>query len=116
MDTQIASTQKIDIEIGLNKSKVPAEIKWKSSDAPANYPMQESKAVLVSFYDKSTGDTLKLDLWTVELQVNEMDRFMFHTLRGLADTYMKATQNKKLADEMQQFVNYFAEQTKLFEK
>lgn len=114
MDTQITKTQTLEIEIGLNKSKMPADIKWQSSDAPPNYPKQEAKAMLISFFDKATGDTLKIDLWTVEMQVNEMDAFMFYTLRALADTYLKATNNKEMAEQMQSFVSYFGEKTKLF--
>ncbi|HMX84190.1 MAG TPA: gliding motility protein GldC, partial [Saprospiraceae bacterium] len=69
-----------------------------------------------SLFDSKVKDTLKIDLWTNELQVVEMDRFMFQTLRGLADTYMKATNNHKLANEMQQFVTYFGEQTEIIPK
>ncbi len=116
MDTKITKTQKLEIEIGLNKSKTPADIKWSSSDAPANYPKQEAKAMLISFFDKTTGDTMKIDLWTVEMQVNEMDAFMFYTLRALADTYLKATNNKEMAEQMQSFVSYFGEKTKVLEK
>ncbi len=115
MDNQINATQKLEIEIGLNKSKMPVDIKWKSSDAPVDYPKQEAKAMLVSFFDKISGDTLKIDLWTVEMQVNEMDRFFYYTLGALADTYLKATNNKEMAEEMQQFTRYFAEKTKLFD-
>lgn len=115
MDTQIKTTRKLEIEIGLNKSKMPADIKWHTSDAPVDYPKQEAKAMLISFFDKTTGDTLKIDLWTVEMQVNEMDRFVFYTLGALADTYLKATNNKEMAEEMQQFTRYFAEKTKLFD-
>ena len=45
------------------------------------------------------------------MQVIEMDRFVFQTLRGLADTYFKATQNAELATSMRQFVHYFGEKT-----
>jgi hypothetical protein len=42
-----------------------------------------------------------------------MDRFFFQTLRAMADTYFKATQNRELAVEMQKFVQYFGEKTKI---
>ncbi len=56
-------------------------------------------------------ETLKIDLWTKDMQVLEMDRFFYQTLRGLADTYFRATQNKQVAEDMQRFVQYFGEQT-----
>jgi hypothetical protein len=56
---------------------------------------------------------MKIDLWTTEMQVIEMDRFFFQTLRAMADTYFKATQNAELATAMQQFVQYFGEKTQI---
>ena len=61
-------------------------------------------------------DTIKIDLWTKEMQVVEMDRFFFQTLKGLSDTYFKATNNAELASAMRQFVQYFGEQTEIIPK
>ncbi|MGA1582568.1 MAG: hypothetical protein ACO4CH_04870 [Saprospiraceae bacterium] len=47
------------------------------------------------------------------MQVGEMDRFMYHTLRALGDTYYKATQNEGLANEFQRFVQFFGEKTEV---
>jgi hypothetical protein len=41
---------------------------------------------------------------------------MYQTLRGLADTYYRATQNRELATDMQQFVQYFGEKTEILPK
>ena len=41
---------------------------------------------------------------------------MYQTLKGLADTYHKATKNTKMANDMQKFVDYFAEVVKIFEQ
>ena len=50
------------------------------------------------------------------MQVIEMDRFFFQTLRAMSDTYFKATQNKELAADMQRFVQYFGEKTEIIPK
>ena len=106
----------ITIRIGLDQKSIPKRIEWKAQDDPNNREFTESKAILVSLFDKDTKDTMKIDLWTTEFQVDEMDRFMYQTLKGLADTYFKATKNKKVANDMQKFVDYFAEEVKIFEK
>ncbi len=106
----------ITIRISLNDKSIPKRIEWKAQDDPNSQEFTESKAVLVSLFDKETKDTLKIDLWTTEFQVDEMDRFMYQTLKGLADTYHKATKNTKMANDMQKFVDYFAEEVKIFEK
>lgn len=104
---------KINIEVELNEQKVPEKINWSSSDGNANTKMMECKAMLLSLFDKDSSDTLKIDLWTTEMQVIEMDRFMYQSLRALADTYFKATQNKELAEDMQKFVQYFGEKIEI---
>jgi gliding motility-associated protein GldC len=63
--------------------------------------------------DPETLDTLKIDLWTTKLQIQEMDRFLYQTLRSMADSYQKATGNTGLANEMQKFAQYFGEKTEI---
>jgi gliding motility-associated protein GldC len=111
-DTPIISRySQIRIKIGLDQTQTPAEIWWDADDAPEAQKPQECKAMLLALFDKEHRDTLKIDLWTNDFQVQEMDRMMFHTLRGLADTYLKATKNTELANNMQQFAQYFGEKT-----
>ena len=42
--------------------------------------------------------------------------FFYNTLRALADTYVRATGNQKLAGAMQQFAAYFGEQSEVLKK
>lgn len=116
MDKNIVKTSNIDIEIGMNEAKMPVSIRWKASDNPAQNNFQDSKALLVTLFDEKSKDTLKIDLWTTDLQVAEMDRIMFQTLNALADTYFKATNNRELAGAMQQFARYFGEKTEIIPK
>ncbi len=113
MDKKIKKTSEIKIKVGLNEEKMPVQMTWSSSDDPQGTRPHECKAMLLALFDKDTKDTLKIDLWTKEMQVSEMDRFFFQTLKGLADTYYRATQNKELATVMQQFAGYFGEQTEI---
>ncbi|MEM9884612.1 MAG: gliding motility protein GldC [Bacteroidota bacterium] len=106
----------INIEIDLDESNVPKSIHWQSTDNPNGASPQECKAMLLALFDKDHLDTLKIDLWTKEMQILEMDRFFYQSLRAMADTYYKATQNNELASQMQQFVQYFGEQTGIIEK
>ncbi len=101
---------KIEINVTLDDNKVPETIEWQSSDQ-AEQGFKEVKAMFVALFDKETLDTYKIDLWTKELQVMEMDRFVFQGLRSLADTYMKATNNAEMANDMRRFVQYFGEKT-----
>ena len=99
----------IQIRVALDKDKRPATIHWQADDNPQGE--REAKAFMLSLFDEESKDTLKIDLWTTEMKVMEMDRFVFQTLRGISDTYYKATQNAEMASQMQNFVQYFGEKT-----
>ena len=107
----IAKTSQIRITVGLDEKNVPAQLEWEADDSPNTGKPVPCKAMLLSLFDRENMDTVKIDLWTKDMQVNEMDRLFYQTLRGLADTYFKATQNKDLAVDMQKFVHYFGEKT-----
>lgn len=106
----------IRIQVGLNDANHPVEINWTADDQQVGQDMQSSKAMLLALFDRETLETLKIDLWTKDMQVVEMDRFFFQTLRSLADTYYRATQNAALATDFQRFVQYFGEQTEIIPK
>lgn len=106
----MSKKSQLRITVTLDDKNVPEAIHWDADDNPTG---SESKAMLLSLFDRQTLDTVKIDLWTKDMQVNEMDRFFFQTLRAMADTYFKATQNRELAVDMQKFVQYFGEKTQI---
>lgn len=114
--SDVKRTSDINIKVGLDEQNVPIRLDWQSTDNPDSNAPQECKAMLLALFDKENLDTLKIDLWTKEMQVIEMDRFFYQTLRGMADTYFRATQNQELAKEMQKFVQYFGEKTEVLAK
>ncbi len=101
----------IHIKVGLDEDNYPVEIEWQTDQEGSE--SQVCKAMLLALFDKENRETAKIDLWTNDMQVMEMDRFFFQTLRGMADTYHKATRNAKLASAMQQFVQFFGEETEI---
>lgn len=112
----MSKKSEIKINIKLDDQNVPESIHWMSTDNPEGTEAKECKGMLLSLFDKDTMDTLKIDLWTKEMQVVEMDRFFYQNLRAMADTYFRATQNKEMAGQLQQFANYFGEKTEVIPK
>ena len=112
--SEVNKKSDIVISVGLDKENVPVEILWKSEDGSNSF--EPCKGMLLALFDEDKLDTIKLDLWTKNMQVHEMDRFMFQTLRGLADTYYKATQNTDLANQFQNFIQYFGKVTGIIEE
>lgn len=105
----------IKITVELDSKKQPEKITW-AADSADGVQTRESKAVLLSFFDKESLETFKIDLWTNDMQIAEMDRLMFHTLRALTETYYKATKNEELANHMRSFVDHFGEFTTIIPK
>ena len=100
----------IEINVKLGEDHIPENIAWRSTQNETE-DWSDSKAMLLSFFDTKTRDTLKIDLWTKEMQIMEMDRFFYYTLRSMGDTYLRATNNVQLAEQMQAFVNHFGVST-----
>lgn len=96
----------ISIEIELDENKVPQQIQWTASDSSADM-MQPAKSMMVAFWDGADKSALRIDLWTKDMMVDEMADFYYQTMMGMADTYLRATQQKELVDDMKNFAKEF---------
>lgn len=105
----------ISIEVNLDDKNIPNKISWTAA-SPNGPETRECKAMLLSFFDKETLETFKIDLWTTEMQIAEMDRLMFHSLKALAEAYFNATRNEELSNHMRSFVQHFGEFTGIIPK
>lgn len=103
---------KIEIEVTLDEDQVPSEIRWKADDGTAG-DFKPVKGIFLSLFDEKSEETMKLDLWTKEFRVDEMDKFVFQALRTMADSYYKATNNGDMANHMVQFAQFFGTETGL---
>ena len=99
-------TSNINIEIQLDDDKVPQQINWKASDSTADM-MQPAKSMMIAFWDGADKSALRIDLWTKDMMVDEMADFYYQTMMGMADTYLRATQQKDLVEDMKTFANDF---------
>jgi gliding motility-associated protein GldC len=104
-------SSQIRITINLDEQNMPTSIDWDADDRNEGDQPIACKAMLLSLFERDTMDTMKIDLWATDMQVNEMDKFFFQSLRAMADTYFRATQNREMAVDMQRFVHYFGEKT-----
>ena len=115
-NNQVVKSSDITIRVGLDAQNIPTTIEWQAQDSPDTPEFKACKAMLLAVFDEEYRDTYKIDLWTNQLQIGEMNKFMYQTLRGLADTYFRATNNKEVANDMRKFVQYFGEQTEVTAK
>lgn len=101
----------IKIEVVLDENKVPEELYWSAEDG-AIYK-EEAKAMMLSMWDGKQQETLRIDLWTKDMPVDEMKKFFHQTLVAMSDTYNRATQDEKMTATMKDFCDYFAEKLEL---
>ncbi len=101
----------IKIKIQLDENKVPEQILWSAPDA--GEINQKSEAILMSLWDSEVQNSLRIDLWTKEMKVDQMKTFFHQTLVAMSDTYERATNDEKMADDMRKFCQYFAEELNL---
>lgn len=96
----------IKIDVLLDPNKVPEQINWSATDSTANM-VQKATAMSVAFWDGADKTALRIDLWTKDMMVDEMADFYYQTLMGMADTFLRATQNQELTAEMKVYAKDF---------
>jgi len=106
----------IKLMILLDDKNIPKKIEWVSDDPPSNGVKSEAKAFFLSLFDKKSLETIKIDLWSDDLQIGEMDRMVYYSLKGIADTYFKSTKNSTRANDIARFAQYFGEESGILKK
>ncbi len=104
-------TSEIKFDVTLDENKIPESLKWTARDG--GIENQETKAVMLSVWDSKSKESLRIDLWTKDMPVDEMKIFFHQTLVAMADTFQRATTDDKMADTMRDFCEYFAEKLDL---
>lgn len=104
----------IKINVETDEHKVPEKIKWSAEDGGVEN--QDTKAMLLSVWDSKNQETLRVDLWTKDMPMDEMKMFYYQSLMAMSDTFYKATQDEKMSATMKDFCDYFAEKMELGEK
>jgi gliding motility-associated protein GldC len=107
----VKHTSEIKFKVELDENKVPEEISWTAKDGGIDN--EASKAIMISVWDSNKKDTLRMDLWTKEMPVDEMKQFYHQTLVSMADSFERATDDAKMGATMRDFCEYFAEKLDL---
>ena len=109
MANTIAS--RIELNVELDENRVPEKIHWTAEDGGISN--EEAKALMLAVWDAKTQETLRIDLWTKDMPVDEMKVFFHQTLVAMSDTFHRATQDDKMSATMKDFCDYFAEKLEI---
>lgn len=109
MASKIKSTISLNVE--LDENRIPEKLFWTAEDG--GITNEEAKAMMLSVWDSEAQETLRIDLWTKDMPVDEMKVFFHQTLVAMSNTFKRATQDEKMTATMQEFCEYFAEKLEL---
>jgi gliding motility-associated protein GldC len=98
------STIQIDVE--LDQQKMPETIKWMATASEAN-TLQDARAFMLSIWDAQERSALRIDLWTKQMMVDEMNDFFYQTFMTMADTYGRSVPNTELVNDIKKFASTF---------
>jgi len=106
-------TSEIKFTVTLDDNKIPQSIQWEANDSGIQ-GKKDCKATMLTVWDAKENTTLRIDLWTKEMLVDDMKRFFYENLMTMADTYLRATNDTHMSKQMKKFADDFAKQSELF--
>ena len=104
-------TSEIKFQVELDENRVPEKLMWSAQDG--GIEQEEAKAIMLSIWDSKAKESMRIDLWTKDMPVDEMKIFFHQTLVAMSETFKRATDDEKMADTMKDFCDYFAEKLEL---
>lgn len=104
----MSKKSEINFTISLDENHVPEKIEWAASDT-GEEEKKDAKAMIISLWDAKENNTLRIDLWTKDMMLDEMKHFFYQSIITMSDTYERATNDKVIAEEMRNFGKMIAE-------
>jgi gliding motility-associated protein GldC len=111
MEDKIVKTSEISVKVGLNENNLPVAMKWSAEDG--NVKEAPAKAMLLALWDPTDNNTMKIDLWTKEMTVEEMKQFFHQTLLTMADSFEKATGEHNISEDLRDYCYHFADKMQI---
>lgn len=105
---------KIELNIDLDANHIPQKIQWSAEDSGTEN--QNAKAFMLSLWDPMHTNTMRIDLWTPEMTIDDMKQFFHQSLLTMADTFEKATGEHLICEDMRDFCFHFAEKMNILPK
>lgn len=92
----------INFNVELDENQVPEKITWSAEGSEKN-TNTNSKAIMLTVWDQDENNTLRIDLWTKEMMVDEMKKFTCQNIITMADSFERATGEHQIANDIRKF-------------
>jgi len=107
MEDKISKKSEIKISVGLNENNLPLAMHWTATDG--GIEKVPASAFILSIWDPNEKNTMKIDLWTKDMTVEEMKQFLDQSLLTMADTFEKATGEHFISEDLRDYCYHFAD-------
>ena len=101
----------INFKIVLDNEGIPDEIKWNATDTDFEED-KDTRAISIATWDHQLQNSLRMDLWTKQMSVEEMKRFYIDCIGGLSQSLLSATGDEFMSSEMNDLCDKLVEYLK----
>jgi len=105
----------IKLIVDLDDNNIPQNITWESTDSQ-NKDAVPVKSFMLALWDHNYKNTMRIDLWTNDMPVDDMKRFFFETLQTMGDSFLRATGEKNIVEDLRDYCAHFADKMELDKK
>ena len=70
-------TTEITFKVTVDENHLPTKIEW---SAPDSGEQSEANSIMIALWDAKENNTLRIDLWTKEMKVDEMKIWCFFSI------------------------------------
>lgn len=102
-------TSAINFTIELDDKNIPEKIRWNASDKKET---ETTNAIAISIWDNVKKNTMRIDLWTNEMPIDEMKRFHIDCIGGSAQSLLNATGDTYMSGEINKLCEKLVEHLK----
>jgi len=102
----------ITINVTVDDNHLPEKITWQATDSGVD-GVNECKSIMLSIWNPKEENTMRIDLWTKDMMVDEMKLFFHQTLVSMANTLERATGDDETVKEVRDFANNLAKKMNL---
>lgn len=102
----MAKKSEIKISVELDENKIPEKINWTAPDG--GIENESTSLLMLNVWDANTKECLKIDLWTKELPINELQTFYLQTIASMAESYERATSDTETGDFLRKMAAEFS--------
>jgi len=93
-------TSEITFKVSVDENNLPVKIEW---EAPGSGEQSECTSLMVALWDAKENNTLRIDLWTKNMSIDEMKKFFHQNVITLSETYLRATGDEATSTKVKTF-------------